>query len=141
MATLDRRKGSTKAQSVDSIKLAVLENAVDFRPVSVTSTVGGDGSALASDVVQLLTIPAGSFLRNIIASVETVEGATLAFAVRLNGTNVTGMTAVNGNSAGFTVGTVTAGMITTDQVIDLVLANNAAKAKVRVFAEIIPLAR
>jgi hypothetical protein len=122
------------------------DQVVDHSPVRVVSAIfdGADvaaykGSAVAlNDVTQLLSIPAGAFVFNVVAKVLTVEGGTCTFDIGDDATVDGYLDGVDGNteahSASFTADTTEAfgagKYYTAANTIDLKLISGTAAAVV-----------
>ena len=135
MATIDETVGSTSLPAVDGAKSFTVQNYVDFDATSRDS----------GDVIQMLSIPAGTFVDVVVAEIETVEGGTLTFDVG-DGADANGWhDAVDGNVLGQTRGTgqyssTTDGgkLYTTADTIDITLDNDMDAVKLAIHARCTP---
>ncbi len=134
MATFNLAKGGTTQHTRSDVALVRVPFEIDFSALAYSS----------GDILQLVNVPAESFVHRVKYKVETVQGATLTFGLG-DGSSTSGfVAAANGNALGSGVNTLTLTEGTPNTVatytngkyysaadtIDLILNNAASVAKI-----------
>lgn len=109
MATYDYRVGSSQVgMAYGSVhEVFVQERYLDFAQIAALRSSQGVAAIASADVLQVVGIPADTFVIAVTAKVIKAQGATFTFGLGDSGSATQFQTATNGNATGTTASAAT----------------------------------